>query len=273
MDSTLKCVGATILMVAWFTITAGSGLAADKKSTEALAKAAQNPVADLISVPFQDNINFGVGPDDAVQNVLNIQPVIPISIDADWNVITRTILPIISQPALAPGEDRTNGLGDMQFTAFLSPAKASGLIWGVGPVFQFPTNTAPELGTDKWGAGPSAVVLRIDGPWVYGALANNIWSFAGDSSDPDVNQFLLQYFVNYNFPGGWYLSSAPVITANWEASSDDRWTVPVGGGGGRLFHIGKLPVNAQAQAFYNVASPDNGPEWTLRLQLQFLFPR
>jgi hypothetical protein len=246
---------------------------AEEKSKEALAKAAQNPVADLISLPLQNNTNFGVGPGDDVQNVLNIQPVMPVELSENWNLITRTIAPVIYQPELVPGYGSEFGLGDINTTLFLSPAKPGKIIWGVGPVFSFPTASDRVLGTDKWSAGPSAVVLTIRGPWVVGALANNLWSYAGDDDRKDVNQFLLQYFINYNLPKGWYISSAPIITANWKADSGNKWTVPFGGGIGKIFRIGKQPVNAQVQAFYNVEKPVNGPDWTLRLQLQFLFPK
>ena len=249
-------------------------------STSDLAKAAQNPVADMISLPFQNNTYFGIGPDgDDVANVLNIQPVYPINLSEQWNVITRTIVPIVYVPDLTPGLPGQSpggssefGLGDIQFTAFLSPAKPKELIWGLGPVFRFPTATDELLGARKWSAGPSAVALRSHGHWTYGALAQNLWSFAG-SGDQSVNQLLIQPFVNYNMADGWYLTSAPIITANWEVSSDDRWTVPIGGGIGKIFHLGHQPMNAQLQAFYNVETPDAGPEWTLRFQIQLLFPR
>ena len=243
-------------------------------SAEQLAKMAQNPIGNLISLPFQDNVNFNVGPEDGTQNVLNLQPVIPISLNADWNLITRTIIPVISQPAFAPGEDRSNGLGDIQFTAFLSPANASGLIWGVGAIAQLPTTSNDRLGNDRWGLGPSFVALHLakGDPWVYGALVNNVWS-VGSGDNPSYNNFLLQPFLNYNFPDGLYLTSSPIVTANWKADGDDRWTVPLGGGVGKIFHLGKLPVNTQIQAFYNVVTPDDGADWTLRLQVQLLFPK
>jgi len=129
------------------------------------------------------------------------------------------------------------------------------------------------LGSGKWGAGPSAVLLTMNGPWVCGLLINNIWSFAGSPSRGDVNQMLMQYFINYNLPDGWYLSSAPIITANWEADSGNQWTVPIGGGGGKIIRIGKLPLNCSVQGFYNVEKPNNGPDWNLRLQVQFLLPK
>lgn len=242
-------------------------------SNEALAKAAQNPVANMISIPFQNNTNFNVGPYDRTQNILNIQPVIPVSVNKDWNVITRTIAPLIWQPGMAPGQDSTFGLGDIQFTAFLSPTKSEELIWGAGPILQLPTHTNDVLGTSKWGIGPSFVALKVEKVLVYGALVNNVWSFAGPDGAPDINQFLLQPFVNYNFGDGMYIVSAPIITADWEADSDNQWTVPLGGGIGKIVRVEKLPLNLQAQLFYNVVTPDYGPDWTLRLQVQLMLPK
>jgi len=236
-----------------------------------LAKAAQNPVGDLISLPFQNNMNFDVGPADRTQNVLNIQPVWPIALSKNWNLITRTIVPVISQPA--PGSERTNGLGDINFTGFFSPKQPGKIIWGVGPTLVFPTATDDVTGTDKWSAGPSVVVLTMPGQWVIGALVSNVWSFSGDDERADVNSFLMQYFVNYNLPEGWYLTSAPIITANWEAESGEQWTVPFGGGIGRVFRIGRQPINMQTQVFYNVETPTNGAKWQWRLQVQLLFPK
>ena len=238
-----------------------------------LARAAQNPVADLISLPFQNNTNFNVGALDNTQNVLNIQPVIPFNLNDDWNVITRTIVPVVYQPSFFPGDDYDFGISDIQFTAFFSPKKpVGGWILGAGPVIGLPTATDERLGPRKWTAGPSVVALRMEGPWVFGALIQNVWSFAG-SGDRDVNAMLLQPFVNYNMADGWYLVSAPIITANWEADSDNRWVVPVGGGIGKIFRIGDQAFNFNTQAFYNVETPDFGAEWQLRVQVQLLFPQ
>ena len=229
-------------------------------------------MANLISVPFQNNFNFGIGPNHVTQWVLNFQPVIPIPLNEDWNLITRTITPIISQRSPAPGVRSAQGLGDMNPTFFLSPAGSKELIWGAGPTFTFPTATDPLLGQGKWDAGPAVVVLTMQGHWVVGVLANNQWSFAGWGSQ-NVNAMLVQPFVNYNLPHGWYLTSAPIITANWKASSEDKWTVPLGGGFGKIVKLGKLPLNLQLSSFGNVVRPENGPEWQLRAQVQFLFPR
>jgi hypothetical protein len=266
--------GVAALLAAWCLAALAPAHAQPKLSAEELAKLAQNPVANLISVPFQNNTNFNYGPRDGTQNILNIQPVIPISVNKDWNVITRTILPIITQPGFTDGQSSTTGLGDIQLSGFLSPNAAAGLIWGAGAIVQAPTNSNDRLGNDRWGVGPTAVALRIEkgSPWVYGALANNVWSVGG-GSDAKYNNFLLQPFLNYNLPGGLYLTSSPVVTANWEASGSQRWTVPVGGGIGKIFHFGRLPVNMQLSAYWNAVAPDIGPDWQLRLQVQFMFPK
>jgi hypothetical protein len=241
-------------------------------STEALAQAAQNPVANLISLPFQFNFNFAVGTEDRTQTVLNIQPVIPVQLNPEWNLITRTIVPVIWQPEIAPGTESATGLGDTTLSLFLSPAEPKGLIWGAGPALLFPTATDEVLGTGQWGAGPSFVGLKVQGHWVYGALINNIWSFTGQSDRPSVNLMTLQPFVNYNYPTGWYLTSAPILTANWEGESGQKWTVPVGAGVGRIFTVGKQPVNASLAGYYNVEHPDLAANWQLRFQVQLLFP-
>jgi hypothetical protein len=243
-------------------------------SAEELAKLVQNPIANLISVPFQNNTNFNYGPREGTQNILNIQPVIPITLNKDWNLITRTILPVISQPGLTPGEETSFGLGDAQFSAFLSPGSASGWIWGVGAIVQIPTHTGSALGNNNWGLGPTAVVLHLSkgDPWVYGVLVNNVWSL-GNNSAPSYNNGLIQPFLNYNFPGGTYLTSSPIITVNWDGGNGNRWTLPLGGGIGHIFHLGRLPVNAQIGAYYNVVRPEIGPNWQLRAQIQLLFPK
>jgi hypothetical protein len=266
-----------VVMVLWGGSAALAAIPATARaemSAEELAKLAQNPVGNLISLPFQNNTNFDVGPEKGTQNILNIQPVYPIHIDPEWNVITRTILPVISQPALGPGDGRTNGIGDLQFSAFLSPANPGRWIWGVGPVIQAPTHS-DTLGNDRWGLGPTFVVLHIEqgSPWVYGVLVNNLWSIGSGNGSPSYNNGLVQPFLNYNLPGGTYLSSAPILTVNWKAAGGDRWTVPVGGAVGRIFHFDKLPVNAQIGAYWNAARPDFAASWQLRAQVQLMFPK
>ena len=165
-----------------------------------------------------------------------------------------------------------SGLGNIQYQGFLTPAAPGKVIWGLGPVLEMPTNTN-DLGSDKWSAGPAAVVLTMPGNWVLGMLAQNIWSFAGSSDAADVRKFTFQYFINYNLSAGWYLTSTPIITADWEKPSDQRWTVPFGGGIGKLARFGKQPVDFKLQGFGNVEKPDGGPEWSLQFAVKFLFPK
>lgn len=260
-----------------------------------LQKATQNPVASLISVPIQNNSNFGIGPYDRTQNVLNIQPVIPMKATENLNLIIRWITPIIYQPA--PGTANlevyginentpayfaaqtvqanagVSGFGDMMPTFFLSPSKPHKLIFGAGPVFILPTATSKVTGQGKFSIGPSVVALLQPGNWTLGGLVNNAWSVAGPSDRSSVNQMSLQYFVNYNLKKGWYLSAAPIITANWRASSGNVWTVPFGGGVGRVMRLGFQPVNISAQFYGNTKYPTSGSPWSMRLSIAFLFPK
>ncbi len=264
----------TIRVAAFTAIMAAATAAHAELSAEDLAKIAQNPVGNLISVPFQNNLNLNTGPYQKSQDILNIQPVVPIDVNEDWNIITRTILPVISMPPLSPYQGRTTGIGDVQITAFLSPAKPGAWIWGVGAITQQPTHSDPLLGNNNSGYGPSFVVLHLEkgSPWVYGALMNNIWS-SNNSTSPSYNNGLLQPFLNYNFKSGLYLTSSPIMTVNWQAKGPNQWTVPMGGGVGKIFHFGKLPVNSQISGYYNVARPDFAPNWQIRAQIQLMFPK
>lgn len=288
------------LAIAQDSSTTGSGPAAAEEKPAAdeaggLQKAVQNPVASLISVPVQNNTNFGIGPYDRNQNVLNIQPVIPLRISGNWNMIIRWITPVIWQPA--PGtanlevfgiEENTPayfaaqdvqktagvfGFGDMTPTFFFSPAKPHKLIWGGGPVFVLPSATSKILGQGKLSMGPSVVALAQPGHWTIGMLLNNVWSVAGPSNRSAVNQMTFQYFINYNLDKGWYLSSSPIITANWKGSNGNVWVVPVGGGVGRVFRLGLQPVNVTTQFYGNAVRPSFGSPWGVRLQIAFLFPK
>jgi hypothetical protein len=257
----------------------GNQLATDQTpeaatNSDALRKAAQNPIANLISVPVQNNTNFGIGPDDRSQGILNIQPVIPARLNENWNLITRVITPIIFQPTLShPVNQGGYGFGDMNPSFFMSPAKPGKIIWGVGPTFVLPTATNPVLGQGKWSMGPSLVVLAQPGKWTLGGLVNNVWSFAGQSRRPDVNQMLFQYFINYNLPHGWYITWQPIVTANWEVTNEGRWVVPVGGGIGRIMKIGFQPVNLTTQFYGNAVHPAGASPWGMRVQIAFLFPK
>jgi hypothetical protein len=246
----------------------------DPEDSPGIAKQAQNPIASMISVPFQNNATFGVGEKSRPQDALLIEPVVPFRITSDWNLITRTIIPLIDQPTLAPGLGNVNGLGDAQISLYMSPAKPfGGLIWGLGPSFSFATASDRSLGTGKDSAGLSTALLTIQGHWLVGVLITDVASIAGQDDRKSVHQFLMQPFVDYNFSGGWYLATSPIITANWRATSGNRWTVPVGGGGGKILHVGRQAVNAYIQAFDDAVRPRQGGTWTLRLQVQLLFPK
>jgi len=242
-------------------------------TTESLQKATQNPVANLISVPLQNNTNFGIGPYNRTQDILNIQPVIPVKLNEKWNLITRIIQPIVWQPYPAENTGGEYGFGDMNPTFFLSPAKPGKLIWGAGPAFVIPTATNDVLGQGKLSMGPSFVALAQPGHWTVGALVNNVWSVAGSGGRPSVNQMLLQYFINYNMKKGWYTTIQPILTADWKAASGDVWTVPFGGGVGRIMKLGFQPVNLTAQFYGNAVHPSGGSSWGMRLQIAFLFPK
>ena len=236
-------------------------------SAEDLSVQAANPIANLMSLPFQNNTEFGIGPFDRAANVLNFQPVLPFA-GGKW--ITRTIIPISWIPDVtAESGMYSTGLSDILFTAFYVPDSGS-IMWGVGPVFEFPTG-GEERGSQKYSAGLSGVVLAQPGSWTLGCLANNVWSYAGDSDAGDVNKGILQYFLVYQLGGGWYLNSAPIISVDWNASGE-KWKVPFGAGGGKLMFLGRLPLNLQSQAYYYAVGPDNGPDWQLRFQAQFFLP-
>jgi len=253
-------------------VEAATATADTATATDRLVKAAQNPIANLISVPFQSNWNFGVGPENGTQYILNVQPVIPIPLGMDWLVVARWIAPVVVQPELGPGIGSVSGLGDMNPSFFLVPKNTGEITWGIGPTFILPTATSDFTGQGKWSAGPTGVIVWTADKWVVGALVNQLWSFAGDSDRKSVSQFLLQPFLNYNLPNGWYLTSSPIITANWMANSGNQWTVPLGGGIGKLFKLGNRPVNASLQAYGYVVQPEDGPSWLLRFQIQLLFP-
>ena len=241
------------------------------EASEDLQKQSQNPIADLVSLPFQSNTNFNAGPFNRTQEVLNIQPVVPMHLNEDWTLISRTIIPLLSQPNPLFNSN-TDGIGDITQSFFVSPAHPGTLIWGLGPVFTVPSASDPILGTGKFLLGPTAVFLVTPGHWVIGVLLNNQWSVGGNPLRPPVNAFLAQPFLNYNMAHGWYLTTSPVITSNWLAASGQQWTVPIGGGFGRVFKVGDQPVNASIAGYYNAIHPTGTSNWQLRAQLSLLFP-
>ncbi len=236
-----------------------------------LAKQLSNPVASLISVPMQANWDFGIGPNDATRFTLNVQPVIPISLNDDVNLIIRTIMPVIDAESPAPGIADASGLGDITQSFFFSPKKptAGGWILGAGPVLLFPSATDDQLGSEKWGAGPTALALKQTGGWTYGILANHLWSFAGAEDRDEVSATFLQPFVSFT------TKTKTTIGFNAESSYDwnrEQWSVPLNLSVGQLFKVGGAPMQFTVGVRYYVEGPDGGPEWGVRAVFTLLFP-
>jgi hypothetical protein len=240
------------------------------QTADELAKQTQNPVASLISVPFQGNWDFGIGEREATGSTLNIQPVAPFGLTTDWNIILRVIMPVQSQPA--DGGQRFTGMGDTTMTVFFSPVKTGSVIWGAGPAILIPTATNQGLGTEKVGLGPSVVALIQPGKWTVGALWNQIWSVDGANDRNDVNQMFLQPFANYNLGQGMAIGAQLEASANWDAD-DEQWTSYLMFSISKVTLLGKRPVNFAAAAGPAVASPTGRPDWRLRFAATFLFPR
>ncbi|HEY5913276.1 MAG TPA: transporter [Verrucomicrobiae bacterium] len=249
----------------------GGGAADDEKAKQAdLLKKSLNPVASLISVPFQNNWDFGIGPSDAMKYTMNFQPVIPISLNDNWNVISRTILPTIYLESTAPGVGSKFGLGDTLQSLFLSPKESpGGWIMGAGPALLFPTATDRALGSGQWGAGPTAVVLRQDKGFTYGALANHIWSYAGWGGQ-DVNATFLQPFVAYSTKTFTTFMVNTESTYDWNAH---QWSVPVNLSVSQMLKIGKQPITIGLGPRVYAEGAKGGPDWGFRFAFTFMFPK
>jgi hypothetical protein len=235
-----------------------------------LAKQLSNPVASLISVPFQSNYDCCFGPEDAGRFTLNIQPVIPLKLTEDWNVVIRTIVPVIWQDATVAGGDDSFGFGDITQSFFFTPAAAkNGLTWAVGPAILYPSGN-DELGTEKWGLGPTALLLKQSGPTTVGFLANHIWSVAGEKNRDDVSTTFLQPFYSYAYP------NTTTITINLESTYDwehEAWTVPLNAGVSHIYKFGEQRVSLGVQGRFYLERPEEGPEWGVRMIATFLFPK
>jgi hypothetical protein len=241
---------------------------------EELAKKLSNPVSAMISVPLQYNYDHDFGPNrDGWKSVLNVQPVVPITLNQDWNIISRTILPVVfEQKNIAPGSSQS-GIGDITQSLFFSPKQptAGGLIWGAGPVFLLPTGSDDHLSARKWGIGPTIVALKQDGPLTVGVLANHIWSVAGESSRADISSTFIQPFLAHTTKDAWTYGLNLESTYDWKA---EQWSVPINLTVAKLLKLGGLPVSLTAGVRYWADGPDSGPHgWGLRLVVTFLLPR
>lgn len=273
----VACVAAGLFAICLPQIATGQEAGAAEAD---LGSKMQNPIGNIYSLPVEVTTDFGAANGDAT--FVQVQPVYPISL-GDWNMVNRTIIPFIDAPGGRPGQPgnpnpesgpRASGLGDIVHSSFFSPAKAGKVIWGVGPMINIPSASKDVLGSGKWSAGPSIVLLTISKPWVVGCLIGNMWSFAGESDRANVNQFMFQYFITYNMADGWFLTTSPINTANWKASSGERWMIPIGGGIGRQFKLmGKIPSQFMIQYFHNVEKPTGAPDGSLRFTFQMAFPK
>jgi hypothetical protein len=266
--------------LAFVTVIACATSASAQSGSAAQAQQAQNPLTPLYSVINENDTNPGWGPLRRTQNVLLVEPVIPLRLTPNFNLVSRWITPVVWQPSVAPTIDSEFGLGNIQPQFFFTPAhKGDGFVWALGANAWLPTATHKTLGINKWGGGPTGVALWIQGPLIAGVLAQNTWAGSHGSSltGERVNQLLVKPFVFYNLSEGWYLVSSSNITADWTAPND-KWTVPLGGGFGRVMPVGDVLVNARFEAYYNEAfgrAPGitNIGEWTAMFTLHFVLPK
>ena len=238
---------------------------------EALQKKLANPVSDLVTVPLQFTTTLHAGLNELPQHTLNIQPVYPTQIGGGWSLIHRLIVPVLSTPAAAPGQERKNGLGDIVYEGFFSPAPAGGLVWGAGPILQMRTASDDRLGTGKWSVGPAVVALQQEGRWSLGALVTQLWSFAGADNRENVSQMQIQPIVNYRLSAQHAIAYTGTIVADWKRDSGNRWTVPLGATYSILTKpLGFVPVNYIVGGGRNVVRPDLAGDWFFRLQANFI---
>ena len=234
-----------------------------------LAKATQNPVANLTSLPLQFNYYTGGGLRSKTALVLNVQPVMPLSLDKRWLLIARTIVPYANVPL---ANERETGIADIQEQWYFTPKQPGAVVWGAGPLLSIPTATNDAMRTGQWALGPTAVGLVTTGRWVVGVLANNIWRIAGVNNGRSINELTVQPFINFNIPQGWAIATAPIITADWSAPQGEKWTVPLGIGLQKVTAIGRQPVSLGMQYYHDVEHPPNAGAEEFRFIFSLLYP-
>jgi hypothetical protein len=233
-----------------------------------LAISVHNPFEDFVKVPVQSTTGFEIGPHHKAGDALNIEPLVPFSLNADWDLFARPSLTV----AYAPTPHEQSGLEDLQTSFFLTPHNAATWIWGVGPIFQFPTASSSELGTGLWSAGPTAALVYTEGPWFGAILAYHLMSFAGNHDRGSLNQTYLEPEISYNFESGWYVQCDPAITYDWTADTANAWTIPIGADIGKAFKMGSRDLSLEVGAYDLVKRPDGAPQWIARITVTFLFP-
>jgi hypothetical protein len=237
-------------------------------TNQALAISVHNPFEEFVKVPIQSTTGFDLGPHHKAGDALNIEPLLPFSLNADWDLIARPSLTV----AYSPTPHEQFGLEDLETSFFLTPAKNSTWIWGLGPIFDFPTASSSELGSGRWAAGPTAALAYSEGPWSNYILAYQLMSFAGNRERGSVNQTYIEPEVSYNFESGWYVACDPAITYDWTADAANGWTLPMGADVGKAFTIGSHSLSLQGGAYDLMKRPDGAPQWIIRVEMTFLFP-
>lgn len=238
-----------------------------------IAREAQNPISKLTKVGLESNFNFDVGLDDDLQYVGDLSVNLPVALDDDWNIVNAFVLPLIDQPELIAGEGDETGIGNLDYTGWVALDNETSGIFGFGPVVVAPTNSDDQLGPDDFAAGIATIIMRDNGPWVYGISGRNVWNIPGDADD-EIGELEIGLYVNYNLDDGWYWTSTPTFVADWEESSSERWTTPIGGGIGRVVEFGSQPVNFSLEGYWNAETPDpQGAEWAIVFDIELLYTK